>query len=179
MNLSSETKELFSALSAAQSEVGSASKAKMNPAYKSKYADLESVWDEVQPLLGKYGLVVLILPSNSGVTDRIEIDYVIGHVSGQSVSGTYGSPVSKQDPQGFGGAITYARRYLLMAFFGIICDDDDGNSSSNVTPKETMATAEMKANLKKISDRKGLDLPKDYDNLTHKRYVELMTELTK
>ena len=64
---------------------------------------------------------------------------VFVHESGETLEcGILHVPASKQDPQGYGSALTYARRYSLMAACGIAPEDDDGNAGSRRTEIRTV-----------------------------------------
>lgn len=129
MNQSNETKDLFAALVKTQSKIKGALKDSSNPFYKSKYADLESVWEACRGPLIDNGLCVI------QTTDTDELgDYIVttlGHSSGQWIRGKLRLTPVKQDPQAIGSAITYSRRYALAAIVGIIQVDDDGESAMN------------------------------------------------
>lgn len=121
--------ELYPALVKAMAEIGGATKDKVNPHFKSKYADLESVIDAVKAPLAKHGLCFLqrMHEREGGVA----CETLIIHSSGESVStGIVYVPASKQDPQGYGSAITYAKRYSLQTGCGVPSADDDGNAAS-------------------------------------------------
>ena len=106
-------------------------KEKSNPAFKgTKYADLSSCIEAVDDAFLANGIVMYqeCQPDDTGVT----VETVLLHESGESIrSGKLHVPASKQDPQGYGSALTYARRYSLMAACGIAPEDDDGNSASS------------------------------------------------
>jgi hypothetical protein len=123
-----ETKNIYAAFIAAQKDFLPALKDKTNPHFKSKYADLGTCLDAVMNSLNAHGigLVQRTLPDDSGVT----VETLFIHTSGESFSGgPLHVPAAKHDPQGFGSALTYARRYSLMAACGIAPEDDDGNAS--------------------------------------------------
>lgn len=129
-------KTLFAAMAKAFPEIEGAAKDRNNPAFKSKYADLSSVVDAIKPALTKQGLfyVQMTHEQQGGVC----IETVVGHESGEQFSfGKLFVPASKQDAQGYGSALTYARRYSLMTAFGVCPEDDDGNAASqlNRTPR--------------------------------------------
>lgn len=114
---------------AAQRDFGPALKSKNNPAFRSKYADLGACIEAVIDALNSNGITLLqrTHPDDSGVT----VETILLHESGDSwASGPLHVPASKQDPQGYGSALTYARRYSLMAACGIAPEDDDGNAAS-------------------------------------------------
>jgi hypothetical protein len=103
-------KQLFAALVKCQAKLGAAAKDKTNPHFKSKYADLASVVDAIKPVAAECGLayVQIFREAEGGVC----IETVIVHESGEEKStGPLFVPASKQDAQGYGSAITYARRY--------------------------------------------------------------------
>jgi hypothetical protein len=127
-------KELASALVKATAEIGGAVKGKVNPAFKSKYADLGSVIEAVKPALAKHGLTfVQTFQEKAG---GVCVETVILHESGESLpTGWLFVPATKQDAQGYGSAITYARRYSLQTAFGVPAEDDDGNAASQPTRK--------------------------------------------
>lgn len=130
MNHSEQIDQLATALSKAQSEIEGAVKNTVNPHFKRTYADLGSVWDAIREPLTKNGLSVAQFPSHSGDPQVMALDTVLMHSSGQWLRETFCMPVAKADPQGYGSAITYARRYSLMAVAGIAPVDDDGNEAS-------------------------------------------------
>lgn len=126
-------KELFSALSKAQAAMDKASKDKTNPAFRSKYADLESCIDAVRPALESNGLAFVQVSHDAEKAACIET--VILHSSGEQFScGKISVPVTKADAHGFGSALTYARRYSLSSAFGLATEDDDGNQAAKAKP---------------------------------------------
>lgn len=122
------------AFAKAQASIEGASKDKTNPAFRSKYADLASCWDACREALTANGLSIIQAPSpaENGVT----LVTRILHSSGQWIEdeGIY-LPAVKKDPQGFGSALTYARRYGLCAMVGISPEDDDGNAATKSVQK--------------------------------------------
>jgi hypothetical protein len=116
--------ELAAALAKAQGEVGTVTKDSANPFFKSNYASLAAVWEATRPILSKYQLSVVQMPSHDEAGYYVETQLM--HSSGQWIrSRTYMKPV-KDDPQGIGSLISYARRYALQAVTMICPDDDDG-----------------------------------------------------
>lgn len=122
-------KNLAAALAKAQSEMEGAKKDVTNPHFKSKYADLASVWDAIRGPLTKNGLsVVQLLRSIQG---GVEVETILLHSSGERIGDVFAVPASKADAQGYGSAATYARRYSLMALVGVAPEEDDGNAASH------------------------------------------------
>ena len=106
-------KNIASALVKAQKAFGPALKTNTNPAFRSKYADLSACIEAVIDALNDNGIAL------------------IRQESGESLpSGRLHVPAAKQDPQGYGSALTYARRYSLMAACGIAPERDDGAAAS-------------------------------------------------
>jgi hypothetical protein len=128
MEMSEHINELAAALAKAQATIGGAIKDAVNPAFRSKYADLASVWDAWQKVGPAQGLSVTQLPG-AMVDGKVTLVTMLMHQSGQWLSQTLAIPVTKQDAQGYGSALTYARRYALAALAGIAPEDDDGNAA--------------------------------------------------
>lgn len=125
------TGTLAQALLAFQAEAPALQKNKINPAFRAKYLTLDAMLEQVLPVLNKHGLVVVQRPTilaegTPGLRTRI-----IHAPSGECEEDVMPLLLAKQDPQGLGSAITYARRYSLMAMLGLAADeDDDGNKAS-------------------------------------------------
>jgi len=119
---------LASAMALAFAEIEAATKDANNPHFKSKYADLGAVISAVKPALINHGLFFTqhCHPSEDGVI----VETFLGHTDGEEKSlGKLYVPANKRDAQGFGSALTYARRYALMTAFGVPTEDDDGNAA--------------------------------------------------
>lgn len=111
-----------------------------NPAFRSKYADLGAVWEAVKQPLQDSGFSVIQSPDFDSA--EMWLKTTILHISGDKMEGRYPIRPSKQDPQGYGSALTYARRYSISAMLGVIADDDDdGNAASNVSQRQTATPA--------------------------------------
>lgn len=123
-------KNIAVALAKAQSELKPAVKDSANPAFRgTKYADLTAVWDACRDALKNNGISVLQVPNFNA--DDMWLETVLLHTSGESISGRYPIRPTKADPQGYGSALTYARRYSLASMIGVVADDDDdGNAAS-------------------------------------------------
>lgn len=124
-----EQKNISAALVKAQRAFGPALKDRTNPAFKSKYADLGACLDAVMDALNGAGIALVQKqhPNDGGVA----VETIFLHESGEQFSaGMLTVPAAKQDPQGYGSALTYARRYSLMAACGIAPEDDDGAAAS-------------------------------------------------
>ena len=133
MNHSESIAKLATALSIVQGKLSHAKKDSANPFFKSKYADLESVWDACRSLLAENGLAVMQFPGEF-VDGTMSLNTVLTHSSGEYMSYLMSVPVTKPDAQGAGSALTYMRRYALAAVVGVVQADDDGNAASSPKP---------------------------------------------
>jgi len=142
-------KQIASALVKAQKAFGPALKTATNPHFKSRYADLAACVEAVIGGLNDNGIA--LIQRNSLDDNGVTVETVFVHESGEMLEcGKLHVPAAKHDPQGYGSALTYARRYSLMAACGIAPEDDDGNAGSKPAPKVTDAT--IKALLADIAD---------------------------
>jgi hypothetical protein len=120
---------------AAKKAFGPLLKDKNNPAFRSKYADLGACIDSVEDALLANDIAVYHETSEDAT--GITVECVLLHASGESIrGGKLHVPAAKQDPQGYGSALTYARRYSLMSICGIAPEDDDGNAASKGTKSQ-------------------------------------------
>lgn len=147
---------LWKAVHAFQGEAPSLQKDKINPAFRSKYLSLDTLMEQVTPALHKHGLIWLTAPNyvyvNAGPEQKSlepNLSYRLIHVeSGEETSGTVPLLLAKRDPQGLGSAITYARRYSLMAVLGLVADeDDDGQKASRPNGRTRASTPPPEARL--------------------------------
>ena len=122
--------ELFAALSRAQGNVENAKKLSNNPHFKSKYADLATIWDVIREPFTNEGLSVLQLPC-AAPTGSVGLTTTLCHKSGQFVSDSFFLALKDaSNPQQAGSAFTYMKRYSLLGVAGIASEDDDGNAAT-------------------------------------------------
>jgi len=127
-------KQIATAFVKAKKAFGPALKCKTNPAFKSKYADLAACLEAVDEALLENGIALIqeTFEDSTGVT----VETIFMHESGEVLRcGKLHVPASKQDPQGYGSALSYARRYSLMSACGIAAEDDDGQAAIRPAPK--------------------------------------------
>lgn len=136
-------KNIYAALAAAQMQMGKAIKDSANPAFKSKYADLASVMDACMGALNANGIAVY-QPTIDEDGNRY-VKTILAHVSGETLECRVPLIVQKNDMQGYGSAVTYARRYGLMGMAGIAPEDDDGNAAAKAAPVTEDRPAKPKA----------------------------------
>jgi len=143
MERSESIAALAAALAKAQGTIQGAIKDTANPFFKSKYADLASVKDAVQIPLSTNGLSYVQVVHNP--EHGVGVETVLMHSSGEWLSGgVVFVPVVKADAQGYGSALTYARRYSLSAITGVAPEDDDGNAAAAAAAAAKAKLAEVK-----------------------------------
>lgn len=176
--------ELAKALVKFNARVGKISKDAKNPFFKNNYATLDNIIDEVRPILSEFGLNILQLPSGDG--ENIKISTLLMHESGEWLES---EPLTmkpvKNDPQGLGSAITYARRYALQSFLSLNTgEDDDGNNASQPRkqqPQKQLATEEqillIQNKAQEYCTIKNQGTPQDiYKAFNIKNFKELSTQ---
>jgi len=136
-------KNIASALVRAQRGFAPALKTSLNPHFRSKYVDLAGCIEAVVDALNAAGIALIQRTSEDSTGVTVETVFV--HESGEMMEcGKLHVPASKQDAQGYGSALTYARRYSLMAAAGIAPEDDDGNAASRtLTPKVSATKTDL------------------------------------
>ena len=144
MNKSESIAALSSALVKAQAEIKGATKDAKNPHFKNQYATLESVVDAGRARFAKHGLAYTQLLGDGG--NDVLIETVLIHESGEWLSQQFRIPAPKHDPQGYGSAVTYGRRYALAAVAGIAQVDDDGEAARVASEKPAMHHPASQAN---------------------------------
>lgn len=127
-------KNICAAFVKAQRDFAPALKTNTNPHFRSKYVGLDGCIEAVIDSLNGNG-IALLQPTHE-CADGVTVETLFVHESGETMSGgKFHVPAAKNDPQGYGSALTYARRYSLMAACGIAPEDDDGNAATKTAPK--------------------------------------------
>ncbi|MDQ3040042.1 MAG: ERF family protein [Pseudomonadota bacterium] len=140
----------------AQGSFDKALKKATNPHFKSKYVALDGVIDAVAPALRAEGIAIMQM---TDVEDgRIVLVSRLIHESGEWLGSRYPVHPVKSDPQGEGSALTYARRYALMALVGIAPEDDDGNAAVKAVAKASEAEQAKAADFMAAINGAGDDL---------------------
>ena len=125
-------KNIAAAFVKSQRAFGPALKTSTNPHFRSNYADLAACVEAVIDALNANGIA--LMQRTFECKDGVMVETVFVHESGEVMEcGILHVPAGKQDPQGYGSALTYARRYSLLAATGLAPEDDDGNSASRKT----------------------------------------------
>jgi hypothetical protein len=123
---------IYTALAVAQQEFGSVQKGSVNPAFKSKYADLADVASVVIPTLARHGVAVIHYIDADG---KAMVTAFVHGESGTRVECPVPLIVNKQDMQAYKSATTYAKRIGLESLSGVAPEDDDGNADAAARPQ--------------------------------------------
>ncbi len=157
MDKSETTVEIAKALCVVQKNLLHAKKDSTNPFFKAQYSSLSSVWDACRDLLADNGLSVV--QTSTVIEGRaLVVDTTLLHTSGEWITGELAMPLAKDDPQGVGSAMTYARRYGLAAIVGVSPEDDDAEGATKREPKPTQKAPE-KPPVDQQTYKLTLDLP--------------------
>lgn len=132
MTTSEQINELAAALAKAQGVMAGAAKGSTNPHFKSRYADLASVWDACRPPLAANGLAVIQGVATDGT--HVTVTTRLAHASGQWIESSAAADARDTGPQSVGSVVTYLRRYSLAAMVGVAPEDDDGNDGQTPPP---------------------------------------------
>lgn len=124
---------LAEALAAAQLEITDPAKDAVNPHFRSRYADLATVLKTVRPVLAKHGIA---LTQTTQILDGALVLVTRLHWKDEELAGYYPISPTKADPQGYGSALTYARRYTIQAIVGVAADDDDDGNAASAAPSK-------------------------------------------
>jgi hypothetical protein len=164
---SEQINELAAALSKAQGKITGALKDSANPFFKSKYADLASVWDACRAALSENGLAVAQLTESDDA--GVYVSTTLMHSSGQWMRSRLRLQPKDSTPQGMGSAITYGRRYALAAIVGVAQVDDDGNAASGRDEKKGVGYVDPRG---EAHERDDFD-PKERDKYVS-RFMDAM-----
>lgn len=121
-------KSIYQVLAEAKKELSAVTKDKENPFHKSKYADINSYLNVIEPVLQKYGLVLIQPLSNGGECFYLKTIIVLAE-TGESIESILPLP-NGLEPQKLGSAITYYRRYTLASLLAMQAEDDDAHAAS-------------------------------------------------
>jgi len=127
-------KTIYQKLAQAKKEIGAISKDSKNPFYKSKYFDINQLLQHVEPVLEKYGLMVM-QPIIEGKVVSLIIDVETGNDCRSEITLT-----DERDPQKIGSQISYFRRYTLASLLSLQAEDDDANKAIPQPPTKKKFT---------------------------------------
>lgn len=139
---------MYEKLLAVQKEIGAIKKDSINPHFKNKYFDINTLLGEVKPILNKHGIILLQGLTNIGgvlslatklLSDKGEIEEIC--------------PLPPcADAQKYGSAISYFRRYALQSLLALEAEDDDANHAAEVKPASTSVITPQKATPKPVDN---------------------------
>jgi hypothetical protein len=174
MKTSEQIGELAAALAKAQGELEGAHKDSANPFFKSKYADLASVWDACRGPLSENGLAIVQLPRADG--NAVTMETRLMHSSGQWIEGELTAVAKDEGPQSIGSAVTYLRRYMLQAVTGVAPEDDDGNAATSEGAPPQKNTRPPKSPAKQVAEQHGMKTADELQpSLNYKRAMDKIT----
>ena len=165
-------KQIAKAFVAAKRAFSPALKDKTNPHFRTKYADLGACLDAVNDALLDQNIA--LYQETSEDSTGVTVETVFLHESGETFrGGKLHVPASKQDPQGYGSALTYARRYSVMAACGIAAEDDDGNAAAKAkAAAEAKAEADAKLARKSVNQISEQDLNIALNSVAHAQTLD-------
>jgi hypothetical protein len=177
MNSSAEIKQVAAALVKTQHSLGAAVKDSDNPFFKKKYADLSSVWEACHQALQDNGLAVIQLsvPADPGFA---ALETIFLHTSGEWIAGIAVAPLAKNDPQAYGSAITYLRRYGMKAGIGVMDTDDDAEGAMNRSTDRTNASTTKSSPAGKVSTGPIETIPTAIEKVTQAKKLDGTIEYT-
>lgn len=132
MERSEQINEIAAALAKAQGAMEGAAKDSANPFFKSKYADLASVWGACRGPLAENGIAVIQSPSTDG--PLVTVRTLLVHSGGQWFSNDLSAMAKDDSPQAIGSIVTYLRRYSLQSLVGVAPEDDDAEAAQGRGP---------------------------------------------
>lgn len=143
-----------------------------NPFFKSKFAGLNQVLDMIKPVLALNNFILYQIPVYREGKNILKT--VVRHISGEVLESEI-ELVAKDstDPQKLGSAITYMRRYSLVAMFNLQAEDDDGNSASG-NDKPSLSSDKQREMIVRLANEKGSSLTQ----ITEYYKVTKLPELT-
>lgn len=147
---------LASALVAAQGEMPAVTPDSTNPHFGSKFVSLGKLLASVRPVLNKHGIAVLQMPAKDDDGSPVLVTRLL-HTSGEATESTMALILTKNDPQGQGSALTYAKRYALAAVLAIADQEDDDGNQGSAPPAESGPTEKQKDFLDKLLGKSYAD----------------------
>jgi hypothetical protein len=176
MMMSPAVDQLAAAIAKVQASLAPVVKDAANPFFKSKFATLAACVEAIKPFHDEG--IAIIQPPSVSIGGGVSVSTILIHKSGQWIKGELFMPTAKQDPQGYGSALSYARRYCLTATCGLATEDDDGEKAmprQNVERKITV-TDESAENDQRATDAlKKARTPADLE-ACRKRYRQLFDQ---
>jgi|688.fasta_scaffold776285_2 hypothetical protein len=141
---------MYNKLLLIQQEIGAIKKDATNPFFKSKYFDINSLLEQVKPVLNKHGVVLLQgltnIDGKLALSTKLVNSKAVENMPENLMTIEFICPLPDiQDPQKIGSAITYFRRYALQSLLALEAEDDDANLASKPVAKSYETVADKKA----------------------------------
>ena len=173
MQRTDDIHDIAAALAKAQAEMENPAFDSQNPHFKNKFASLAAVRNAVVPVLSSHGIsMIQELASFQG--EQIGCTTHLIHESGQMMSfGPFWMTPTKADPQGFGSAATYCKRYALMAVCGIVGDEDDDAEGATVR----MSPQKRTKIIKSLRSEDPFEVLESWEELTQDEQRYIWSEL--
>lgn len=160
---------------------------KKNGVHNAKYADLDEVINCSKKVLANHGFTIIQYPlTNDG---KIGVETMLMHESGEYIKGSFCVPFNNNDPQKVGGAITYYRRYSLVAMLNLVGENDDDADSISQHAQNVKNNAPQSDKQKKflldLLTQNNLNNPeihfklKDRTKAEISKYIELLKDKKK
>ena len=166
-----EHKNVYMALAAAQTDMTGVKKGSVNPAFKSKYADLADVVAAVSPALNAQGIAFFHVATT--VNEKHIMRTILAHgLSGTMIECDVPLIVNKNDMQGYKSATTYAKRIGLESLTGVAPEDDDGNAAAKAAPAR-QAPVKVEVGMLDANGRTNKDIKAD-----HARLIRMLDNCT-
>lgn len=165
---SPETGKIDAAMVKVQAELKAAPRDSKNPHFKSFYSDINSMIEASRPTLAKHGVTISQwpVPTNTpgfvGLVTRIACQ-------GEYYQSTFAIPVERQNAQGYGSAITYARRYSYGAAIGLATTEDDDGNASQTTYQDSVFYSHVNDHMR---EHMVHEVKKIKPNLSHQQIIE-------
>lgn len=168
---SQEIDQISPALIKAQGQIKTVTLNKVNPHFRSKYADLSAIREACREPLAANDLAVIQAPATTD--GKVTLTTMLLHTSGQWIKSCLElKPERAETPQAVGSAITYARRYTLASLLGIVADeDDDGNAASFARTRQALPTNRHQNNSVRGNDTQ-VDSKKIIFDKKNQKFVE-------
>ena len=139
INAENAKKAYDAAMAAFQSECPIIVKTKAGAKQAYKYAPLDSIVAQVREIIRAHGFSFAITSEVDLKEGCVKAACRITHTEGHSESSTFAVPIDNKnpmmtDPQRFGGAMTFSKRYAFCNAFGILTADEDTDGGSKPPP---------------------------------------------
>jgi ERF superfamily len=180
-------KNLAAALVAAQQSFPAIPKDAVNPHFKNRFASLHTIVEKALPVLNENGLALMQFPTIAEGQPALRTKLIHAE-SGESEEDTMLLSAVKNDPQGQGSALTYARRYAVLSILGLVADEDDDGAAASKPAAKKAAPANgvaseavqkrIHAIIGELAEQRGVERQQVHDALKGALGIESMANLS-